>query len=300
MHIPVLKNEVIEHLDPQPNENFIDCTIGAGGHSLDILEKIKPNGKVLGIEIDPEMYANLQAKKIERLILVNDSYKNIKEIAKQNNFIVNGILFDLGMSSWHIDKSERGFSFMRNEPLDMRYSMGTRLTAREIVNKYREQEIEKILREFGGERFSKKIARDIVLARKTEQIETTEQLKNIIIRAIPLRFRHSKIHCATRSFQAIRIVVNDELNNLENALDQALDILEPNGRLAIISFHSGEDKIVKNFFKAKANPPHLNIGVGAGQNLMEILTKKPIKANKQEIKANPRSRSARLRVAVKL
>ena len=289
MHIPVLKNEVIECLDPQPDENFIDCTIGAGGHSSAILEKIQPDGKVLGIEIDPEMFANLRAKKLERLILVNDSYKNIKEIAKQNNLAINGILFDLGMSSWHIDKSGRGFSFMRNEPLDMRYSIETRLTAKEIVNRYAEQEIEEILREFGGERFSKRIAREIMLARKAEHIETTEQLKNIIIRAIPLRFRHSRIHCATRSFQAIRIAVNDELTNLKSALEQALDILEPNGRLVVISFHSGEDKIVKNFFKEKNN-----------QNLVKILTKNVIKASMQEIKANPRSRSARLRVAVKV
>ena len=289
MHIPVLKNEVIEYLNPKPNENFIDCTIGAGGHSLAILEKIQPNGKVLGIEIDPEMYANLREKKLERLILVNDSYKNIKEIVKQNNFAPNGILFDLGMSSWHIEKSERGFSFMRNEPLDMRYSMETRLTAREIVNKYTKQDIEEILREYGGERFSKRIARDIVSAREAEHIETTEQLKNIIIRAIPARFRHSRIHCATRSFQAIRIAVNDELNNLKSVLEQALDILEPCGRLAIISFHSGEDKIVKNFFREKAK-----------ENLIKILVKNVIKADKQEIKANPRSRSARLRAAIKL
>ena len=289
MHIPVLKNEVIERLGPHANENFIDCTIGAGGHCLAILEKVKPNGKVLGIEIDPEMCANLREKKIERLILVNNSYKNIKEIAKQNNFTPDGILFDLGMSSWHIEKSERGFSFMRNEPLDMRYSMETRLTAEEIVNKYSEQEIEEILREFGGERFSKRIAREIVLARKAEHIETTEQLKNIIIKAIPSRFRHSRIHCATRSFQAIRIVVNDELNNLKNALEQALDILKPNGRLAVISFHSGEDKIVKIFFKENNN-----------QNLIKILAKNVIKASSEEIKANPRSRSARLRIAMKL
>jgi 16S rRNA (cytosine1402-N4)-methyltransferase len=289
MHIPVLKNEVIECLDPKANENFIDCTIGAGGHSFALLEKNRPNGKVLGIEIDPEMYANLRAKDCERLILVNNSYKNIKEIARQNNFTPDGILFDLGMSSWHIDKSERGFSFMKNEQLDMRYSMETRLTAKEIVNKYTEQEIEEILREFGGEKFSKKIAREIAFFRQKEPIQTTEQLKMIITKAIPARFRHSRIHCATRSFQAIRITVNDELNNLESALSQAIDILKPFGRLAIISFHSGEDKISKNFLKEKLK-----------QNLVEILTRKPLKASEREIKANPRSRSARLRVAMKL
>lgn len=287
MHIPVLKNEVIEYLDPKENENFIDCTIGAGGHTLAILEKNQPKGKVLGIEIDPEMYNNLRAKSFERLVLVQGSYIDLKKIAEQNKFAPNGILFDLGMSSWHIEKSGRGFSFMRDEPLDMRYSMETSLRAEEIVNKWSEQEIEKILREYGGERFSKRIAGNIVLSRKGEPLKTTGQLKSIIIKAIPAKFRHSRIHCATRSFQALRIAVNDELNNLKNALEQAIDILEPCGRIVIISFHSGEDKIVKNFFKEKAK-----------QNLMKILTKKPIKADEQEIKINPRSRSALLRAAM--
>ncbi|MCK4354934.1 16S rRNA (cytosine(1402)-N(4))-methyltransferase RsmH [Candidatus Parcubacteria bacterium] len=287
MHIPVLKNEVIEYLEPKENENFIDCTIGAGGHTLAILEKNQPKGKVLGIEIDPEMYENLRKNFFERLILVQGSYIDIKKIAEQNKFAPNGILFDLGMSSWHIEKSGRGFSFMRDEPLDMRYSMETSLRAEEIVNKWSEQEIEKNLREYGGEKFSKRIASNIILARKKEHIKTTAQLKNIIIKAIPAKFRHSRIHCATRSFQALRIAVNDELNNLKNALEQAIDILEPCGRIVIISFHSGEDKIVKNFFKEKAK-----------QNLMKILTKKPIKADEQEIKINPRSRSALLRAAM--
>lgn len=287
MHIPVLKNEVIEYLEPKENENFIDCTIGAGGHTLAILEKNQPKGKVLGIEIDPEMYENLRKNFFERLILVQGSYIDIKKIAEQNKFAPNGILFDLGMSSWHIEKSGRGFSFMRDEPLDMRYSLKTSLRAEEIVNKWSEQEIEKNLREYGGEKFSKRIASNIILARKKEHIKTTAQLKNIIIKAIPAKFRHSRIHCATRSFQALRIAVNDELNNLKNALEQAIDILEPCGRIVIISFHSGEDKIVKNFFKEKAK-----------QNLMKILTKKPIKADEQEIKINPRSRSALLRAAM--
>lgn len=288
MHIPVLKNEVIEYLEPKENENFIDCTIGAGGHTLAILEKNQPKGKVLGIEIDPEMYENLRKNSFERLILVQGSYIDIKKIAEQNKFAPNGILFDLGMSSWHIEKSGRGFSFMRDEPLDMRYSLKTSLRAEEIVNKWSEQEIEEILRQYGGERFSKRIAGNIVSSRKGEPLKTTAQLKSIIIKAIPAKFRHSRIHCATRSFQSLRIAVNDELNNLKSALDQAIDILEPCGRIVIISFHSGEDKIVKNFFKEKAK-----------QNLMKILTKKPIKADKQEIKNNPRSRSARLRAAIK-
>lgn len=287
MHIPVLKNEVIEYLDPKENENFIDCTIGAGGHSAAILEKNGPNGKVLGIEIDLKMYENLRARAWKRLILVRDSYINLKKIAERNKFAPDGILFDLGMSNWHIEKSGRGFSFMRDEPLDMRYSTETSLRAEEIVNNWPEPEIERILREYGGEKFSKRIASSIASARKKERIRTSGQLKNIIIKAIPAKFRHSRIHCATRSFQAIRIAVNDELNNLKSGLSQAIDILKPSGRIVIISFHSGEDKIVKNFFKEKA-----------GQNLIKVLTKKPVRPRPREIEANPRSRSARLRAAI--
>ena len=289
MHIPVLKDKVIEYLAPTRNENFIDCTIGAGGHSVLILEKNKPDGKVLGIEADPAMFSILRAKKIKRLILVRGSYINLKSIAGKNNFQPNGVLFDLGMSSWHIDESGRGFSITKDEPLDMRYYPEYGKDAGYIVNRYSEKEIEEILREFGGERFSKRIAKSIVSVRKQKPITRTSQLKDIVIKAIPPRFRRSRIHCATRTFQAIRIAVNDELDNLRAGLDQAMDISEPLSRIVVISFHSGEDKIVKNFFREKYK-----------QGLIKILTKKPVRAGIDEINTNPRSRSARLRAAIKL
>ena len=293
-HIPVLPKEVIEYLDPKPNENFIDCTIGEGGHTTAILERNKPKGKVLGIEIDPELYQKLKSRMAEirnskletrnRLILVNDSYVNLAETVRKQRFKpVSGILFDLGFSSWHLEESGRGFSFEKNEPLDMRYNPENPLTAEKIVNNWPEREVEKILREYGEERFTKRIAREIIQERKIKPIKTTFQLVETIKKSTPIWYHHRRIHPATRTFQALRIAVNDELKNLENALPQALEILEKDGRLAAISFHSLEDRIVKNFFR---------------ENL-KILTKKPIRPSLAEIKLNPRSRPAKLRVGQK-
>jgi len=289
MHIPVLQKEVIEYLDPKPNENFIDCTIGEGGHTLAILEKNGPEGKVLGIEWDPELYKNLK-KEIprwnlgKRVVLVNDSYTNLKEIVEREKFQpVSGILFDLGFSSWHLEESGRGFSFEKNEPLDMRYNLENPLTAEKIVNNWPEREIEKILREYGEERFARRIAREIVQERKIKPIKITFQLVETIKKATPIWYHHRKIHPATRTFQALRIAVNDELKNLEIALPQAVEILEKDGKLAVISFHSLEDRIVKNFFR---------------ENL-KVITKKPIRPFLEEIELNPRSRSAKLRVGQK-
>jgi 16S rRNA (cytosine1402-N4)-methyltransferase len=279
MHVPVLKKEVLEVLDPKPNENFIDCTINGGGHAAAILEKNGPRGKVLGIELDRELYRRLNSQIVERLILVNSSYANLKEIIKKNNFgPINGILFDLGMSSWHLEESSRGFTFQKYEPLDMRYNTSQELTAEKIINKYSQEEIERILKEYGEERFSKRIAKKII---ENRPIKTTFDLVKIINRAIP---RRQIIHPATRTFQALRIAVNQELDSLEKALPQAEEILAPGGRLAVISFHSLEDRIVKNFFKRSG---------------LKILTKKPIIPSKEEIKQNLRSRSSKLRAGIK-
>jgi 16S rRNA (cytosine1402-N4)-methyltransferase len=301
MHIPVLKKEVLEFLNPKPNENFVDCTINGGGHAAAILKKNGPKGRILGIEIDRELYNELNSRMAEfpisnfqfpnRLILVNDSYANLKEIVKKNNFgPVNGILFDLGMSSWHLEESGRGFTFLKDEPLDMRYNFqfpisNFQLTAEKILNKYSQEEIERILREYGEERFSKRIAKKII---ENRPIKTTFDLVRVIRQAIP---QGQKIHPATRTFQALRIAVNQELDSLEMALPQAEDILASGGRLAVISFHSLEDRIVKNFFKNSCLP--------AGRANLKILTKKPIIPSKQEIKENLRSRSSKLRVGIK-
>jgi len=286
MHIPVLQNEALKLLAPKPNDNFIDCTLNGGGHAKAILEKTAPKGKVLGIEADVELYQKIKAEAVRRLIPVNDNFVNLKEIVRQEKFRqVKGVLFDLGMSSWQLEESGRGFSFLKKEPLDMRYSVLTPLTAEKILNYWSVAEIEKVLREYGEERFSSRIAQRILEERKIRPISNTFQLVEIIRQAVPPKFQHQKIHLATRTFQAMRIQVNDELNNLKNALPQAAEALSKGGRLAVISFHSLEDRIVKNFFKSQE---------------LKILTKKPITPGFKEIKINSRARSAKLRAAEKI
>ena len=295
MHIPVLQNEVLEYLDPKPNENFIDCTIGEAGHSFAILERNSPKGKVLGIDWSPKLIKKLELKVTsynlqKRLILVCDNFTNLEEIVKKYNFgSVYGILFDLGMSSWHLEKSGRGFSFMKNEPLDMRYNFKNQLTVAKIVNWWSSQEIGKILNEYGEERFAKRIANQIAKERRVRSIETTFELVRIIRKATPSFYHHKKIHFATKTFQALRITVNDELDNLKKGLVGALAILKPGGRLIVISFHSLEDRIVKIFFRDKTK-----------EELLHILTKKPVSPSLRELKVNHRARSAKLRAAIKI
>jgi 16S rRNA (cytosine1402-N4)-methyltransferase len=292
MHIPVLQKEVLQYLEPEPNENFIDCTIGGGGHSLAILEKTGSEGKVLGVDADQEAVKSLKKglqpfKK--RTVLVCDNYVNLREIVKKYKFRpIHGILLDLGLSSWHLEESGRGFSFLKREPLDMRYDSQNPLTAEKIINYWSALEIEKILRDYGEESFAQSIAKNLVEFRKVKPITNTFQLVEIIEKSLPRRSQQKKIHPATKSFQALRIAVNDELNNLEKVLPQTLELLKPGGRLVIISFHSLEDRIVKNFYRTRSLTD------------LKILTKKPVVPTTQEIKINPRSRSAKLRAAEKL
>lgn len=286
IHTAVLQKEVLELLNPEKNENFIDCTIGEGGHTALILEKNGPEGKVLGIDLDPQQIENYK----NRLILVNDSYVNLLKIVDKNNFgPVSGILLDLGMSSWQLEISGKGFSFQKDEPIDMRYDKSQFLTAKIIVNEYSEVKIEKILKEYGEERFAKQIAQKIIEERKIKKIESTFQLIEVIKKAISSKRSYSKIHCATRTFQALRIAVNDELNNLNKVLPDIISVLSPGGRIVIISFHSLEDRIVKNFFRDKEK-----------EGEIKILTKKPLTAQFDELEANPRSRSAKLRAFTKI
>ena len=292
VHISVLQKEAIEYLDPKPNENFIDCTVGYGGHTAAILERTAPKGKVLGIEADQDfskILPILNHQDAERLILVNDNFANLKEIVAKEKFKkISGVLLDVGMSSWHLEHSGRGFSFQRNEPLDMRYDLKNPLTAKKILNFWSENEIKNILQEYGQENFAENISREIIRERKYREIVTAHQLAEVIRRAVPARYRQAKINPATRTFQALRIAVNDELNNLKKVLPAALEVLEPAGRLVVISFHSLEDKIVKDFFKQEAKT-----------NSIQIITKKPITPTFGEIKNNLRSRSAKLRASIK-
>ncbi|MDO8663377.1 MAG: 16S rRNA (cytosine(1402)-N(4))-methyltransferase RsmH, partial [Candidatus Wildermuthbacteria bacterium] len=225
-----------------------------------------------------------------RIVLVNDNFANLGEIVKNAGFNrVNGILFDLGISSWDLEGSGRGFSFLKNEPLDMRYGSQNQLTAGKIVNYWSAKDLERILTEYGEERFSREIAAGIISFRQVKPIETTLQMVEIVRKAIPYKYQRQKINPATLTFQALRIAVNDELNNLKNALPQALEILKSGGRIAVISFHSLEDRIVKTFFRDKSK-----------EGLLNILTKKPITPSFEELRSNPRSRSAKLRAVIKI
>ncbi len=294
VHTPVLRDEVLRFLDPKDNENFVDATCGSCGHTALILERNGPHGKVLAIDKDPDQLVNCQERLkgyLDRVILANDNFANLEKIVQKHNFRpVHGILMDLGLSSWHLEKSGKGFSFQRDEPLNMAYGNTNDLTAYKIVNTWRQEDLQKIFKDYGQERFASPIAKAIVQARQKKPIERTGELAKIIERAIPSYFRHKKkIHPATLTFQAIRIAVNQELENISQALPKALECLETGGRLAIISFHSLEDRLVKNFFRETEK-----------NNLAKILTKKPVRATAQEIALNPRARSAKLRAIKKL
>lgn len=293
MHIPVLQKEVLEFLDPKPGENLIDCTIDGGGHAMEILKKNSPDGKLLGIDLDKKMIAALEAKikseNLNNLIVAEGNFKNLKKIAEEKKISnVSGILIDLGWSSIQIEESGRGFSFLKNEPLDMRYS-NSGMTAAEAVNRLDEKELADIFWQYGEERFSRRIAKKIVEARKKKRILTAFDLVEAVKMSVPRSYERGRLHPATRVFQALRIYVNQELENLKEVLPQAVEILAPEGRLAVISFHSLEDRIVKNFFREAKK-----------EGKLEILTKKPIVPSDEEIKANSRSRSAKLRVVRKI
>ncbi|MFH1187360.1 MAG: 16S rRNA (cytosine(1402)-N(4))-methyltransferase RsmH [bacterium] len=310
-HISVLKKEVIDFLDPKPNQNFIDCTLGGGGHALEILKKIGPKGKVLGIDLDKEAIeavesrvADLKEKKLkENLILVQDNFKNLINIYNKNfsGLPVHGILLDLGASSRQFDEPSRGFSFREDGFLDMNFNQDAKFKAFDVINKWPQKKLEDIFRKYGEEIFARQIAKGIVRAREKEPIDTTKKLADVINKNIPVKFNFKKIHPATRVFQALRITVNEELENLIAVLPQILQIPERGGRVAIISFHSLEDRIVKQFFAKESRscicPPSFPICKCEGYPKLKILTRKPIIAREQELENNPRSRSAKMRVA---
>lgn len=291
-HIPVLTKELIENLNPQFNQNFIDGTLGFGGHARLILEKTSPNGKILGIDQDVEALAGARKVLEEfegRIDLKKANFDDLGLLVRDwEAKEIHGIYFDLGVSTFQLTDEKRGFSFRKNAPLDMRMDqVNNHLTARDVVNKYSEKELAKIIFELGEERSSRQIAAEIVRHRHEKPIETTGDLVEAIRRATPSGYRNAlKIHFATKTFQALRIYVNRELENLKNVLPQAVQVLSPGGRIAVISFHSLEDRIVKQFF--------------ASNDALEIITKKPIVASAEEISLNPNSRSAKLRVAQKL
>jgi 16S rRNA (cytosine1402-N4)-methyltransferase len=305
-HIPVLLEEAIKYLDPKPGENFIDCTLGAGGHARAILEKTTPKGKLLAIDLDIKAIESAKSNLTEfadRILYTNDNFKNLEKIARESGLEkFDGILLDLGLSSMELADEKRGFSFSKDSFLDMRFGTGGR-TAADILNGYKEADLARIFKEYGEERYARQIARAIVNQRKLEKITNTNQLVKIIEQVYAGKPR-PKINVATKIFQALRIEVNDELNNLKLVLPIALKILNTGGRIAVISFHSLEDKIVKEFFKTETRdcicPPRLPVCQCNHRASLKILTKKAVAPSEKEINNNPRSRSAKLRVAVKI
>ncbi len=285
-HIPVLLKEVIHHLQPEPNQKWIDGTVGQGGHAGAIASHILPGGRLLAIDRDPVNLSIARERLAEygnRIVYVNDSYANVTELALEHDFNqADGMLLDLGYSSLHIEDASRGFSFIQDGPLDMRYDPTSDVTAAEIVRAWSEESLAKIFRIYGEELRAAEIARVVCESRRHTAIETTTDLANLVATVV---HAYGPIHPATKVFQALRIAVNDELGELERALPHCVDVLAIGGHLGIITFHSLEDRIVKNFFRSSPN--------------LEIVTKRPITPSREEVNANPRSRSAKLRVAEK-
>ncbi len=310
-HTPVLLQEAIEFLNPQPGQNFIDSTLGGGGYTRALAEKIKPEGKVLAIDLDQEALASYQGPK--NVILVHGNFADLDKIVRHHNFAnIQGIVADIGLSSNQLDKAGRGLSFQRDEPLDMRFDPEQKpqshkrepFNASYIVNHYEEQELKQLFDDYAEDKFDSRFARAIVARRQEQSIETTTELFEIIKKALPAQFRFKAGDSARRIFQALRIEVNHELENLKNFLPDAFAALPPGGRLAVISFHSLEDRIVKQYFHG------LTLGCICPPEFPEcrcyktpqgkILTKKPVTASAEELKANSRSAAAKLRVIQKL
>lgn len=294
VHTPVLLNEILGYLDPQPGGVFIDATINGGGHASAIAERIGNKGKILGIDRDRELIERLKdagfPPEADRFHLVCDTFANIQQIAKAEGFInVNGVLFDLGFSSFHIEVSGRGFSFLRDEPLDMRYDTDSGASAKDVINQWPEDALRGILFTLGEERFARRIARRIVEHRDRRPIKTTMELVEIIRMAVPGSYHRGRIHFATRTFQALRMCVNDELEHVAKGIAGAVSLLATKGRIAVISFHSGEDRIVKEFFRE-----------GERNGALRRIVKKPVRAGAMECGENPRARSAKLRVAERI
>lgn len=302
-HVPVLSREVVDGLQLKPNQNAIDCTLGDAGHSEILLGQNAPDGKLLGIDADPESL--LRAKQYlytfgDRVQFVRDNFSNLEKIVSEQKFgPVHAILMDLGWSSPQFAERGRGFSFDKTESLDMRYpgsqksDLGNR-PASEFINELNQDELRRIFKLYGEEKFAAEIATAIVEARKIEPIVNTKQLVDIILMVYREKLNSTKavpwiggIHPATKVFQALRIAVNDELNVLQQTLPQAISVLAPGGRLAVISFHSLEDRIVKHYFQKE-------------KNKLKIITKKPLIASDDEVEKNPRSRSAKLRIVEKI
>jgi 16S rRNA (cytosine1402-N4)-methyltransferase len=307
-HTPVMLKEVMEYLKPQQGGYFIDGTLGGGGYTAALSGVVGSEGKILAIDLDEQAIANTAEKNLGNAVLVKDNFANLSSIIANNiepGKLFDGFVLDLGLSSFQLADPKRGFSFREDSPLDMAFgSSGDNQKTKDIVNNWREEDLARIFFTYGEEKHARRIAKGIVVRRKLSRIETTGDLVEIIKKAIPRRLWSERVHPATKTFQALRIAVNHELESLEKVLPQALAALAPGGRLVIISFHSLEDRIVKDFFKTESRdclcPPEIPICRCGHQASLKIITKKPIPPTEEEIQINPRSRSAKLRVAEKI
>jgi 16S rRNA (cytosine1402-N4)-methyltransferase len=309
-HIPVLLKEVLDILDPQPNQNFVDATLGGGGYSFALLDAIAPKGRILAIDLDRDAMDNSRrkfAKDIQRVTLAHGNFRDIDHHVKSRDFRdIHGIVADIGLSSYQLDDSGRGISFQKKELLDMRFDVSSKLPdARFILNNWTVSELATIFEEYGEEKFSYKIATNIVNHReKHDELKYTTELTAIIEESLPKPRRHLWKDSARKIFQALRIEVNQELANLEAFLPKAFNILNPGGRLAVVTFHSLEDRIVKNYFKSLVDgcvcPKEFPICKCGFQTLGKLLNKKIITASEAELKMNMRAKSAKLRAIQKL
>jgi len=292
-HIPVMLNEVLGYLNLKPGQTIVDATIGTGGHSQKILERISVGGRLIGIDRDAESLdiARERLKEYSNVCnFIHGNFSDIDVILESLNVRkIDGILLDLGVSSFQLDNPSRGFSFQNEGPLDMRLDRNNYISAYDLLNNLNEDEISTLLWNFGQEKWHNRIARLLVKEREKHPIATTKELSNIVVRAIPPKYRHYRIHPATRTFQAVRIAVNRELENIEKGINKMVDFLNPGARMCVISFHSLEDRIVKFSFRNFQSLEKIR-----------IITPKPLTPTPEEIKENPSSRSARLRVAERI
>jgi len=303
-HDPVLYHEVIHALQPSPGGYYLDGTVGAGGHARGILEKSAPDGQLLGLDVDPralEIAAKTLGSFRGRVTLIQDSYTNLeKQVRDMGWSSVDGIILDFGTSSMQLDTAERGFSFLKDAPLDMRFDPRNPTSAAELVNELPEDDLADLIHNYGEERWSRRIAHDIVLARP---IHTTGELTDVILKAAGNRYAKSRIHPATRTFQALRIAVNDELNSIALVLPQAIRILKEKGRLAVVSFHSLEDRVVKQYFRQECKdcicPKEQIVCTCRHTSTIMEVNRHPITPGEEEIARNARSRSAKLRIVEK-
>ncbi|MDD6771923.1 MAG: 16S rRNA (cytosine(1402)-N(4))-methyltransferase RsmH [Inconstantimicrobium porci] len=306
-HVSVLLDECINGLDIKPDGIYVDCTLGGAGHSSEIIKRLSNKGLLIGIDQDEDALkaASERLKNYDNKILVHNNFHNIKSILDDLKIDkVDGILADLGVSSYQLDNPERGFSYMHDAPLDMRMDRESPFSAYDVVNDYSEEELNRVIKEYGEEKWAKRIANFIVKAREDKKIKTTFELVDIIKRAIPAKARREGPHPAKRTFQAIRIEVNGELRIIEQTILDGVDKLNIGGRMDIITFHSLEDRIVKNTYKKLEHPctcpKEFPVCICHKVPKVKILTRKPMEATEEELEFNPRSRSAKLRIVEKI